>query len=133
MKSIALLFCLVITSFLSGQTKSKSNEKQLTLNKELIAQIEITNGCYPLDSCDNFTYKLSDLMVEKLTDKFNNSSSEGFCKFIVLYWVKIDFTDGTVKTFRINGDSVKENDDWCYDIKDSDFLERLWDELNNEN
>ena len=75
---------------------------------------------------------LNDSMIEDLIDRLNKSNSIGKCKFYNLYWLNIYYTDGTIRTFRINGSSIKENNDWCFNIKDSDYMVNLWTELYKE-
>ncbi len=132
MRILASLTLLVIALCSFGQTKTKSNEHKLTINKDLVTQIDITNHCYPLDSCQMFTYNLSDSMIEDLIDRLNKSHSMGPCKYINLYVINIYLTDGTKRMFRINGPSIKENSDWCFDIKDPDYAQNVWAELNRK-
>jgi hypothetical protein len=130
---ILLIISIVLIGHLSfGQTKTKLNKNKLFINKDLVTQIEITNNCLPLDSCQVHTYKLNDSMIEGLVDRLNKSDSIGICKYYNLYWINIYLTDGIIRTFRINGALIKENNDWCFDIKDTDYVENLWRELNNE-
>jgi hypothetical protein len=36
-----------------------------------------------------------------------------------------------IRTFGINETLIKESNNWCFEIKDSDYLENLRTELNN--
>ena len=119
---------------------------KLNLDKDLISQITITNYCGPLDSCAHITHKLTNPMKEGLVDKLNKSESVGPCEFNNKYWLRIYFTDSTVSPYITNGYllyEVKENDrllyttmieedDLCFKIKDQDYINNLWKELNED-
>ena len=132
MRYIATLTLLVIALFSFGQTKTKSPNNELTIGKEQVTRIEIRNHSGQADSIKTITHMFNEAMTNDLIDRLNNSKSTGPCKYIVLYWLDVYLEDGTKRTFRINGRSIKENNDWCFDIKDSDFAENLWKKLNKE-
>lgn len=108
-----------------AQNNSIDSERNLILDYRNVTEIEITNNCYPTDSCEIITHSLDDNLIEELIGNLNNASSTGQCKFYVLYWLDIHFKDGTKRTFRINGQSIKEENDWCFTIDSPDFAGKL--------
>ena len=138
MKNLSALILLVIILISCGQTETKSEENKLTINKETVNQIYITGYCGPLDTCIKSTYRLyllDDTMAENLIDKLNNSISKDPCNFAEYsseYVLYIHLKDGTKKDFKIIGQSIKEDNDRCFDIHDTDYFEKIWSVLDNK-
>jgi len=132
MKNISALIILVIIITSFGRIETISEGNKLKINKELVDSIEITNNCSPCDSCRFVTYKLNESMTKDLIERLNESNSKDSCKYTVLYWLIIYSNNGTIRIFRINGALIKEKDNLCFDIKDSNYFEELYKELSNE-
>jgi len=146
MKYIATSVFLVIILFSCGESNTKSPLIKVNLNKDLISQITISNYCGPMDSCQIITYKLTNPMIEDLVNRLNKSDSIGPCEFANEYWLRIYFTDSTISTYITNGFlfyEVKEDDhllyttiieaeDLCLKIKDPDYVNNLWKELDKD-
>ncbi|RMG80502.1 MAG: hypothetical protein D6707_06290, partial [Bacteroidetes bacterium] len=60
------------------------------------------------------------------------SKSKGPCKYIPKFWLTVTLKDGTTRTFRANGENIKEDNDWCFSIGDNDFFDHLWIENQKE-
>ena len=112
--------------------KKKLDTNNLIIEKENVDRIEIRILSEASDSVQIIKYTLNEAMTNELIDRFNSSKSVGPCKYIVLYWLDFYATDGSKRTFRVNGQSVKEKNDWCYNIKDSDCIGNIWKELQKE-
>ena len=138
MKNLSALILLVIILISCGQTETKSEENKLTINKETVNQIYISGYCDPLDTCIKSTYRLyllNDTMAENLIDKLNNSISKDPCNFAEYsseYVLYIHLKDGTKKDFKIIGQSIKVDNDRCFDIHDTDYFEKIWSILDNK-
>ncbi|GIK70535.1 MAG: hypothetical protein D8M18_10530 [Bacteroidetes bacterium] len=116
------IFTLIILTNLTvcGQTKSITDKQNIDLTS--VDFIEINNNSRQVDTTQITHKRLTYEQTKLFVDKWNMAKSIGPCKYIVLYWINIIFKDGTKRTFRINGNNVKENNDWCYDIGDLAFI-----------
>lgn len=59
-------------------------------------------------------------------EKWNEAESVGMCKYLSNFEVDVILKSGRTRNFRINGSSIKEQNDFCYDTGDSDFGKNLW-------
>jgi hypothetical protein len=126
-----ILTFIVSTTFTAcGQTKTKSNFEKSNIDIETVDFIEIKNRAGQSDTLDNLTKRLTDEQKNQFVEKFNNSKSNGLRKAIPLYFIDVHLKDGTKRSFRINGQYIKENNDYCFDLRDSKFIETIWNELN---
>ena len=132
MKGITIFVFLIGALTHCGQTKSSIEENKLLVNIETVTQIYIAAYCSPIDSCRGTQYQLNHTMVEDLINRLNKSNSKDSCNFTEEYLLYIHFTDGTIKKFKINGSSIKDNKDRCFDVKDSDYFKNLWRVLDKE-
>ena len=62
---------------------------------------------------------------KKFIDEWNKANPNGPCKNIAQHWVDIKLKDSTTRTFRINGENITENTDWCFTLVDSSFLSQI--------
>ena len=126
-----ILIFIVSTTFTAcGQTKTKSNFEKSNIDIETVDFIEIKNRAGQSDTLDNLTKRLTDEQKNQFVEKFNNSKPNGLRKAIPLYFIDVHLKDGTKRSFRINGQYIKENKDYCFDLRDSKFIETIWNELN---
>jgi hypothetical protein len=63
---------------------------------------------------------------KKFVEDWNSASSIGPCIFITRDRIDVVFNDTTKRAFRINGNYIKENTDQCYDLGDTAYFEKLW-------
>ncbi len=132
MRKISTLFFLIVALTFYGQTKNDSIENKLTINIKTVNQIYISAYCSPWDSCRGTQYQLNFAMTNDLIDRLNKSNSKNPCIFTEEYYLYIHFKDRTIKILRIKGALIKDNNDKCFDIKDSDYFENLWIKLDKE-
>jgi len=126
-----ILIFIVSTTFTAcGQTKSKSNFEKLIIDIETVDYIEIKNRAGQSDTLMNLTKRLTDEQKNPFIEKYNNSKPNGLRKAIPLYFIDVILKDGTKRNFSMNGQYIKENNDYCFDIGDSKFIEKIWNELN---
>lgn len=131
MRNITLVFfIIVLTSF--SQTQNGSEEHELKINVETVNRIFIAANCSPVDSCRRTPYLLNDAMAKDIIDRLNKSNSKDSCTYTAEYLLNIYYKDGTRRDFKISGASIKENNDLCFEINDSDYFENLWIELDKE-
>lgn len=57
---------------------------------------------------------------------WNAAEPKGMCKYAPQYEVLVTLKSGRTRKFRINGSSIKEQNDFCYNTGDSDFGNNLW-------
>lgn len=112
------------------KTKTTSDFKKFKLAVESINFIEIRKNVSQSDSLENQTKRLTNEHKKLFTDKFNNAKSIGLRKAFPLYIINVHLNDSTKRSFRINGQCIKENNDFCFDLGDSMFIEKIWNELN---
>lgn len=51
--------------------------------------------------------------------QLNKSKNIGLCKYAVKVWVVVSMKQGVERRFRINGNTIKENNDVCYELQNS--------------
>ena len=64
-----------------------------------------------------------------LANDWNTSKAIGPCIYLPTYYVVIFLQDGTQRSFRANGQSIKENNDWCFEIGETNYFDKLWAEI----
>ena len=126
-KKMRLIIAILLTTLIAcGQiTKSTTNKSKIDLND--VDNIEIRLQLY-----DTITVRMTDLQTKEFVTKWNNSKSEGLCKYMPKLWLAVSLTNGTTRTFRANGENIKEDSDWCFSVGDKDFFEHLWTEGKKE-
>lgn len=125
-----ILTLIVSTTFTAcGQTKTKSNFEKSNIDIETINFIEIRNKAGQSDTLENKTKRLTKDQQKLFVEKFNSSKSNGLRKAIPLYFIDVHLKDGTKRNFRVNGQYIKENNDYCFDLGDSKLIETIWNEL----
>ena len=126
-----ILTLIVLTTFTAcGQTKTKSNFEKIKIDIETVDFIEIRNRPGQLDTLVNQTNRLTSEQKNLFVEKFNSSKSNGLRKAIPLYFIDVHLKDGTKRNFSVNGQYIKENNDYCFDLGNSKFIETIWNELN---
>ncbi len=111
----------------TGETKEKDERKLLDITA--IDHIVIKNHSGESDSTKTITKQLPPNHAKLFADKWNSSKSKGPCVYLPAYNLDIFFKDGTQRSFKANGQSVKENADLCFDIGETDYFNKLWAEL----
>ena len=111
------------------QNKTKSIGDKQPIDYLTVDFIELHNQSVKVDTVSANSKKLTIEQAKIFIDKWNRSKAIGLYKFITLYRVDITFKDGTKRSFRINGKNIKENTDYCFDLGDSQFIERLWSQI----
>ncbi|MEM6298523.1 MAG: hypothetical protein AAF740_07545 [Bacteroidota bacterium] len=124
MKLIIAILLTILTA--CGQT-TKSTTNKTKIDFDAVDHVEIKQRLH-----DQTTVRLTDQQTEDFVANWNNSKSEGLCKYMPTLWLTLTVKDGVTRTFRANGESIKENNDWCFSIGDNDFFDHLWTENQKE-
>lgn len=124
----AMAFIIANLLTASGQIAIKTKVNHSTIDFQGIDYIEIRNHSGQKDTIQTIRKRLTAEQSKIFVEKWNSAKSKGPCKYIVLYWVDITLNDKTVRTFRVNGQSIKENNDQCFDLGDGKYIDRLWKE-----
>jgi len=118
------LFAFVASS--CGQVKSKSVGDKKPLDLSVIKFIEIRNHHGGTDTIQTIYKRLNSSQTKIFVDKFNSAKASGLYKYIVEYWVDVHLKDGTKRIFRANSSNIKEDNDYCFDLGDKNYLKTLW-------
>lgn len=112
MKQRNLLFLLICLLVLSCTTsKQKSTKKSIELSD--VASITIGNS-----KNDSTALTMIDTDIKTFVRKWNKAKSNGLCKYLPTYWIIVNLKNGDQRVFCQNGETIKENNDECFDIGD---------------
>jgi len=121
---LILFFCFSLVSC-GHKTKNSSHERiEIDFNK--VNVIEIKNNPLGNDKTEAKLKQLTTEQSKQFVDIWNTSESIGLCKSGIQYWIIVTFKDGSKRTFRVNRQIIKENNDNGYSIKDEKFFDNLW-------
>jgi hypothetical protein len=98
------------------------------IDSAAVDHIVIRNSNSTGDFEENIHQLLTSEQQRIFVEKWNTARSRGPCKYIARYWIDVYFKDKSKRTFRLNGASIKERNDYCYDIGDDKYGEKLWNE-----
>lgn len=122
--SIIGIFCLA-TTLASCMLNKSPYADQTPIDNELVDSVVISKGTN--DSAhDLVTKKLSSEISKDLIDRWNEASTIGPCKYISNYKMNVYLKNGEIRVFRINGGTMKESNDWGFDIKDKSYFDHIW-------
>ncbi len=128
---IFILAFIVSTAFTAcGQTKTKSSFEKIKIDLESVDNIELRNRTTQSDSIKSKTKRLTETQKKQFIEKYNNSKPNGLRKAIPLYFIDVYLNNGSQRSFSINRQYIKENNDYCFDLGGRQFIELLWNELN---
>lgn len=128
-----LIFIVLTTISSCWQNKTKSNFEKKNINVETVDSIEISNRTGQSDTIENQIKRLTKKQVIQFIEKFNNSKEYGLIKALPLYFVDVYLKDSTIRSFRISGQFIMENNDYSFDLGDRKFIESIWTDLNANN
>lgn len=122
-----LIFAILLITLTACEQPSKSISNKTKINLDAVDYVEIKQKFN-----DQTSKRLTDEQTEDFVTNWNESKSEGPCKYMPKLWLTVTFTDGTTRVFRANGENIKENNDWCYSIGDNQFFNQLLTESKKE-
>lgn len=126
---LILFFCFNLVSC-GHKTKNSSHERiEIDFNK--VNVIEIKNNPVGNDKIGIELKQLTKEQSKQFVEMWNSSESIGPCKSGIQYWIIVTFKDGSKRTFRANRQTIKENNDFCYSIKDEKYFDNLWKKTNS--
>lgn len=121
---IRIILSLLTIGLFSCSQNSKLLEEKASIDISLVDSVIVMKPNRN-DSTTNIPIRLSRFQIKTFVDKWNESKGIGMCKYMPTYVITIYLTDKKTRDFRINGASIKEDKDWCYDLGDSDFISKL--------
>jgi hypothetical protein len=122
---LILTVSLGLTAFtLHGQTKSFGDKKAIDISS--VDYIVIKNHSGQPDTIKTITKRLTPSQTKMFSEKWNNAKSKGPCIYLPTFYVDIFFKDKTKRSFRVNGQSIKESNDYCFDIGEEKYFDKLW-------
>lgn len=127
LKTLAIAFLLtILTGCTNMEVKLAKIKTPERINFDEVKCIDIFK--IKSDSEDHIkdSIRLKDDTALDLVDRWNNAESLGLCKFFPKYWIKVKFNNGLERKFRINGNSIKENNDYCFEFAEYDFEAIFW-------
>lgn len=132
MRQLTYILSFIVSTAFSACTQSKntSNFEKSNIDNEMVDFIEIKNRAGQFDTLDNLKKRLTVEQKNQFIEKFNNSKPIGLGKSLPFYFIYVHLKDGTKRSFRINGQFIKENNDYCFDLRDGQFIEKIWNDLN---
>ena len=89
---------------------------------------DIKNITIYLHKNQNNKIALTNKEMELFVNEWNTENSKGLCKYVVRIWLVVEEQDGKKREFRINAQSIKENNDYCYRIS-SDYSKLLYEKF----
>jgi len=119
MKLLSLILILLCVS--CSLFKKEYNHKT-NIDYKLVDFISIKKELYASDSI----YFLTDKEVQIIIKEWNNSEFKGIYKYFPNYWVRINFKNDSVRTFRASDELIKEDSDWTYGLSSPELLSSLW-------
>jgi hypothetical protein len=127
MKTLFILIIFISSIIQSCEpTETKLFNTKQTIDYSTVDFITIRSKSEPGDTSKLIDKRLSNEQAQVFVEKWNHSEAIGPCKFVVLYWIDINFKDGSKRTFRVNGKTIKEQADFCFEFNDDKFIETLW-------
>ena len=126
-KSLLFLALFLIPACKPGSFVGESVTRRIY--PEHVASMYIRSQHVQTDTAYSLSYKLSIQQSQRFTEAWNSSSSTHLCKYYPSYWVTVILTDSSRRTFRLSKKTIKENNDYCFQVDDSTFIERLWEDV----
>ena len=122
---LKLFWTLIIAGLFSCGLNSKSLDDKVTIDLTTVDSITIKRHQDINHTIVHRPIKLTDTQVKTIIDKWNNADSKGLCKFLPVFEMTVYTSDKKTRNFRINSKSIKEDNDWCYDLGDTDYITNL--------
>ena len=123
--TLKIVWTLIIAVLFScGQTSKSLNDK-VKIELASVDSITIKRHQDINHTIVHKPIKLTADQANTIIDKWNNADSKGLCKFLPDFEMIIYTSDRKTRNFRINANSIKEDNDWCYDLGDNNFVINL--------
>ena len=119
---------LIIVTFLAlcGHTEPKSSIDKKTFDTSEVSSIAILKVTGPPDTIKCVWKYLTEEQIKSFADKWNSASDKELRKYLPTYKIAVYFKNDSTRNFRVNGQYIKEDNDWCFDFKDKDYFEKLY-------
>jgi len=121
-----IIFAIAISSIVYGCNQDvKSFIDKKTLDIASIDSITIKRHQDLNHTVVHQPKKLNAFQIKLLANKWNTAIGKGPCIYIPTFEMIAYLSNGKTRSFRINSSSIKETSDWCYDLGDDKFIEKL--------
>lgn len=117
-----LLNLIIILLCIGCSSPKKGIIHKNIIDLDLVDYVSIKKELYATDSI----YFLTKNEIKSLTDEWNKSEFKGMYKMIPKYWIRVHLKNDSIRSFRVNGNLIKENSDWTYSLSDSTLISSLW-------
>jgi hypothetical protein len=123
--SFKIILTFVAIGLLACGQNSKSTGDKVILDLNVVDSLTIKRHQDINHTIVHKPIKLTGSQTKKIIDKWNSSTGTGLCKFFPVFEMTVYLNDKKTRNFRINAQSIKEDKDWCYDLGEPDFIEKL--------
>lgn len=113
---------LFIIFLLNCSLSSNSNSK----NNIDINSVDFISLKKKLNATDSI-YFLTQDEIKLVVNEWNNSKKEGLYKMVPNYHIRVHLKNDTIRSFRVNGELIKESGDWAYSLSNYNLISSLWD------
>lgn len=123
---------LIIVTFLAqcGHTMPKSSIDKKTFDTSEVSSIAILQVTGPPDTIRNVWKYFTEEQIKSFAYKWNSASDKKLRKYLPTYKIAVYFKNDSTRNFRVNGQYIKEDNDWCFDFKDKDYFKKLYSDAN---
>jgi len=122
---IKILLALIAAGLFACGGNSKASQDKATIDLNAVDSITIKRHKDINHTVVHRPIKLTKSQVKIIVDKWNNASSTGLCIFLPVFEMAVYLKGDQTRQFRINARGIKENKDWCYDLDDREFIQKL--------
>lgn len=113
---------IILSIFCSCNYPNKTTNTKEKLYKETINGIELRKD---LDGTGNALF-LSEFLSDDFVKLWNQAESVGPVKFKPDYFLNVELTDGSVRSFKASSKYIQEKEDWCFKISDTIFFDKIF-------
>ena len=99
-------------------------DEKVPLNKDNIVNIYIYKNTDKIEKL-----YLNEHEESEFIENWNGSNERGLCKFRATAWIIVRLNNGNTRKFRLSGNNIKEDSDYCYTINRA-FSRKLYEKLN---
>ena len=114
--TLILIAFILLAIFIIGYyllAEIKRNNSFTIIDKTTVKSILLVHNHH---KSQNDTLLLPRDDKNSIINYWNRSLPIGPCKYIPTYILIVQFNDGSVRTFRINQNTMKENNDYCFKL-----------------
>ncbi|MFH1050540.1 MAG: hypothetical protein V1779_06365 [bacterium] len=127
-----ILILILITNSISVCQTFNPIHERMDFNIDSVKSINIILDEYKQYDLNGIGFFLNKYQKKAIINKFNTAQPKGLCDFIPEYWLTLKLLDDSIINFKILDEKIKVNDEWCFSIDDSDFIDSFYNEIIKE-